>query len=86
MGMLLSRHYTDNKKTYGAAVKAAPSPSNEVKEEKKNAEDPRKGITVEDIKAMNGTKIRKFAKDNGVENPEDLTVNELKAILCEKFS
>lgn len=83
MGMLLSRHYTDNK-SEGAAKKVAPSPSVEVKaEEKKGAEKPL--FTADDIKAMNGTKIRKLAKENGIQNPEDLTVSELKEVLCEQL-
>ena len=81
MGLLLTRHYTDNK---GATKKVAPSPSVEKKtEEKKVAE--KSLFSADDIKAMNGTKIRKLAKENGIQNPEDLTVGELKEILCEQL-
>ena len=85
MGMLLRRHYAENDKVRGAAKEVAPSPSEKKVE---RVEEPKKGldITASDIKLMNGTKLRKLAKENGVENPEELTVGELKAILTEKFS
>ena len=92
MGMLLSRHYADNgngdsnknKNTAkGVTKKVAPSSPAEKKVESKTTIP---GISIKDIKAMNGTKIRKLAKEQGIENPEELTVGELKAILCEKFS
>lgn len=81
MGMLLTRHYADreNNREIGAAKKVAPKVPEEKKVEKPT-------IAVSDIKAMNGTKLRKLAAENGIENPEDLTVGELKAILIEKFS
>lgn len=84
MGMLLRRHYEENDKVRGAAKTVAPSPS-EKKVEK--VEEPKKGldITANDIKLMNGTKLRKLAKENGIQNPEDLTVGELRAILTEMF-
>lgn len=80
MGMLLSRHYADkqtNVKADGATKEVAPAPV-----ENK----PEHGIPASAIKNMNGTKLRKIAKENGVEDPEELTVGELKAILIEKFS
>lgn len=85
MGMLLSRHYADSNsnKEKGVAKAVAPSIPAE-KKEKVKSKDP--VITEKDIKAMNGTKLRKLARENGIESPEDLTVGELKAILCEKFS
>ena len=76
MGMLLRRRHTNE----GVAVKAkavAPSPS------------PQKTVesgleyTEETINAMNGAKLRKLAKANGVASPEELTAGELKSILCE---
>lgn len=97
MGMLLTRHYaeTENKnnnsnsnssKAKGVTKEVAPkaeavaevkevdtTPTNTVAKIK---------ITVDDIKAMNGTKVRKLAKEYGIENPEELTVGELKAVLC----
>lgn len=78
MGMLLSRHYAD--KAEGAIKEVAPEPSVGVKEDK-----PEHGIPASAIKSMNGTKLRKLAAENGIENPEELTVGELKAILIEKF-
>lgn len=80
MGMLLYMMEMEmaQKADKGVAKKVAPSPPK--KEEKKPAQ------SLEDIKKMSGPKIRKFAKENGVENPEEYTVSELKAILCEKFS
>ena len=81
MGMLLSRHYADSKnnnKADGVTKEVAPKPLE--KAEKKNT------VSVAEIKAMTGAKLRKFAKENGVEDPEELTVGELKAVLIEKFS
>lgn len=83
MGMLFRYHNNNidiNAKTEGkgAVKEAAPAP--EVVEEK-----PEIGITASAIKSMNGTKLRKLAAEYGVENPEELTVGELKAILIEKF-
>ena len=92
MGMLL-RYHRDNIKADGVTTKdmVSPKPSHSEKvveksEGKKKAEKPVVTVTAEEINAMNGTKLRKFAKEQGIENPEDLTVGELKAILREKFS
>lgn len=83
MGMLLTRHYVDNsKKIQGATKKVAPSIPAE-KKEKVEVKEP--VITEKDIKAMSGNKLRKLAKQQGIENPEELTVGELKSILCEKL-
>lgn len=79
MGMLLSRHYANNNTANGATKAVAPKP-----EEKVVAEETK--ITAEDINKMNGAKLRKLAKENGIQDPEDLTVGELKAVLCEKYS
>lgn len=75
MSMLLRRRYantdaqTENKGvTTTKAV--APSPSN-------------KEFTEEKINSMNGTQLRKLATKNGIDNPEELTVGELKAVLCD---
>ena len=80
MGMLLTRHYrTDNanaNKEVGVAKEVAPIP--EKPEPKKKSE-----YTEEQIKAMNGTALRKLAEKNGVENPEELTAKELKAVLVD---
>ena len=85
MGMLF-RYHTNNSdietENTGAPKEVAPSPSTE-KKEVVRAKDPE--ISPKDIKAMNGNKVRKLAKEQGIENPEELTVGELKAILCEKF-
>jgi hypothetical protein len=85
MGMLLRRHYEENDRVRGAAKAVAPSPSEKrVAEEKpQNTET---AVSAEDIKKMNGAKLRKLAVENGIENPEELTVGELKAILIEKYS
>lgn len=84
MGMLFRYHNNNidikaNAKAEGkgAAKTVAPTP----KEDK-----PEIGITATAIKSMNGTKLRKLAKEYGIDNPEELTVGELKAILIEKFS
>lgn len=88
MGMLLSRHYVDKK--IGAANTVAPSPSSQKEEKEIIAEEKKEHkeleITASDINKMTGTKLRKLAKLNGVADPEELTVNELKAILREKYS
>ena len=86
MSMLLRRRYED---IQGAANEVAPSPSLKKAEEKKPSEEAKSEeltLTAEDINKMTGPKIRKLAKENGIENPEELTVGELKAILCEKYS
>ena len=85
MGMLLTRHYrTNNANTQtstntnnvGVAKEVAPIPSKP--EPKKESE-----YTEEQIKAMNGTALRKLAEKSGVENPEELTAKELKAVLVD---
>ena len=78
MGMLLSRHYANNNTADGATKAVAPKPEEKVVAEPK--------ITAEEINKMSGAKLRKFAKENGIQDPEDLTVGELKAVLLEKFS
>lgn len=82
MSMLLRRRYSQDD---GVVDKATPSP---VKEEKIPTQEieVEAEITASEIQKMTGPKIRKFAKENGVDNPEEFTVAELKAILCEKFS
>ena len=81
MGMLLTRHYADRNNTENKGVAKAVAPEvPEKKAEKKPT------ISADEIKAMNGNKLRKFATEKGIENQEELTVGELKAILIEKFS
>ena len=94
MGMLLSRHYandTDNNnnnnentagKGKGVTKKEMVAPEPKAKKSTKSTE---LAYTERDIKAMNGTKLRKLAKENGIKDPEELTVGELKAILCDKL-
>ena len=81
MGMLFRYHNNIDIKTKdkGASNEVVPILS-EDKPKKNN------GITASEIKSMNGTKLRKLAKENGISDPEDLTVGELKAILVDKFS
>ena len=80
MSMLLRRHYAENKATGAIANKAvAPKPTPKVAEPKVVP-----NITAKEIKAMTGAKLRKLAKEFGVENPEELTVGELKAVMCDK--
>ena len=81
MSMLLRRIYED---IQGVAETVAPSEPKKP-EEKKPAD---KGLeyTAKDIKMMNGAKLRKLAKESGIEDPEELTVGELKAILVDKYS
>ena len=78
MGMLFRYHNNniDKEINKGVAEEVAPNTSEKVENK----------LTASEIKAMNGTKLRKLASENGIENPEDLTVGELKAILVEKFS
>lgn len=91
MGMLL-RYHRDNIEADGVTTKdmVAPKPSHSAPKaegkKEKEAEKPANIITAEEINAMNGTKLRKFAKDQGIDKPEDLTVGELRAVLLEKFS
>ena len=73
MGMLLRRRYEE---TPGVVETAAPV---SVKAEKK-AETAFE-YTEEVIKSMNGPKLRKLAKENGIDSPEDLTASELKGVL-----
>ena len=40
---------------------------------------------AEEIKSLKGEKLRKYAKENGIENPEEYTAGELKAVLLEKL-
>jgi len=83
MGMLLQRHYATNNANIsakGAAPKeSAPAPT---RVESKHEPE----FTPEKINAMNGAQLRKVAVKYGIENPEEFTVKELKAALCEKFS
>lgn len=84
MGMLLTRHYKVNT---GAAKEVAPTiPESKVQEVVAESKSKDLEITSDDIKKMNGARLRKLAKVNGIADPEELTVNELKAILCEKYS
>ena len=76
MSMLLRRRHTESE-TEGVAKKVAPSPSPQKKAESTLE------YTEESINAMNGAKLRKLAKANGIASPEELTASELKAILCE---
>ena len=78
MGMLF-RYHSQNDDKKGVTKEVAPSPKVGKKPEKETEK-----VKV-DLSAMNGTKLRKFAKENGVENPEDLTVGELRAVLREKL-
>lgn len=79
--MLLRRYHTNNgkKEDIGVATTAAPKSL-------EKAKNPAPTLTAEDIKSMSGAKLRKLAAENGIENPEELTVGELKAVLIEKFS
>ena len=77
MGMLLRRRY-DDVNTQGVVNTAAPA---SVKAEE-NA-DKAFEYTEEVIKSMNGAKLRKLAKENGIDSPEDLTASELKSVLIE---
>lgn len=82
--MLLRRRYED---IQGVTEEVAPSPSLKKAEEKKAPKEAKSEefeITAEEINKMTGPKLRKLAKENGIENPEELTVGELKAILCNK--
>jgi len=91
MGMLLRRYHADvsNIKADGVTTKemVAPKPAHSAPkaEGKKEKEADKPVITAEEIDAMNGTKLRKFAKDQGIDKPEDLTVGELRAVLHEQF-
>lgn len=79
MGMLFRYHDNNIEKkadSKGVAEKVAPKAEKEEKAEKS---------IVDEIKSMSGVKLRKYAADNGVENPEELTIGELKAILLEKL-
>ena len=81
MGMLFRYHDDNiekksNKDRKGVAAKVAPKVKENEKAEKS---------IVDEIKSMSGAKLRKYAADNGVEDPEELTVGELKAILIEKL-
>ena len=76
MGMLF-RYHNQNQK--GVTAEVAPSP----KVGKKSASAEKENAI--DLDAMNGTKLRKLAKENGVENPEELTVGELRSVLREKL-
>lgn len=80
MSMLLRRRYaeTDTDTQNQGAAQAAPKKSEDIAKSS--------AVTADDIKSMNGTKLRKLARENGIENPEELTVGELKAILVEMLS
>ena len=82
MGMLFRYHNNnidikENAEGKGAAKEVAPTPIEDKAEH---------GIPASAIKSMSGAKLRKLAAENGIEDPEELTVGELKAILIEKFS
>ena len=77
MGMLF-RYHNQNKIDDKGVTKeqvVAPSPKVGKKPEK----------DVVDLNAMTGAKLRKFAKENGIENPEDYTIGELREVLREKL-
>ena len=79
MGMLFRYHNNNiDIKADKGATKPVVAP--EPKEEK--IENP----VINDIKNRSGAKLRKLAKENGVVDPEELTIGELKAILIEKLS
>ena len=83
MSMLLRRHYAENKATGAIEKSVAPKPTPKVAP--KTAPEAEIKLTAKDIKMMTGAKLRKLAKQYGVENPEELTVGELKAVMCEKI-
>lgn len=79
MGMLFRYHEDNsNNKPEGAPEKVAPKGP-----EKKAEKSP--SLTASEIRGMSGTKLRKIAKEYGIENPEELTVGELKSVLVEKI-
>lgn len=75
MGMLFRYHKKDIVEEKGAVKEAAP----DVKKDEKN------DLTADDIKGMSGAKLRKLAKEYGVESPEELTLGELRTVLVEKI-
>ena len=87
MGMLLRRHYADVKevKAEGVTKKVAPKPVEVKAEEPKVEKKSESKLTAEKINSMNGASLRKLAKENGVDDPEELTVKELRAILLDKI-
>ena len=68
----------------GATAQVAPKPEPVKAKEKEKVKTPEKKAeyTEESINRMNGTQLRKLATKNGVENPEEFTVKELKSVLC----
>lgn len=81
--MLLRRRYED---IQGVTEEVAPSPSSPKEDKEEKAEHKDLEITASDINKMTGVKLRKLAKLNGIADPEELTVNELKAVLREKYN
>lgn len=77
--MLLRRYHSNNNvnTTAGVAKKEVAPVEPRTKEEPE--------FTEAKINAMNGASLRKLAKSNGVEDPENFTVKELRSILCEKL-
>ena len=51
----------------------------------KSAASVEKTYNKSDIMTMKAADLRELASENGVENPDELTGNELKKILVEKF-
>lgn len=83
MGMLMRRHYTDNKnKAEGATQKVAPkpTPSLDAKEEK-----PVENLTKADIQKMNAATVRAYAEKQGIKDVADKSGAELKRILIGKM-
>lgn len=76
--MLLRRYHSNNTTSGVAKVKEVAPVEPRTKEEPK--------YTVAKINAMNGASLRKLAKSNGIEDPEELTVKELRSLLCEKLA
>ena len=77
MGMLFRYHNSDDIKTDKGAAKEVAPKAPEKKTSNKSL------FTASDIKAMSAAKIRKMANDYNIENPDDLTVGELKSILID---
>ena len=84
MGMLMRRHYDNTAE--GATEKVAPMPTHikettpEIKEDK-----PEEKLTKSDIQKMNVAQVRAYAKEQGIENADDISGAELKRILADKL-
>lgn len=86
MGMLLHRHYVENKAKGATAKKAvAPAPK-PVKEKPVVKEEPQKAkVTRQDIMRMNVATIRAYAAEQGIEGANAMSGAELKRILVNKM-